>query len=457
MGPREPGDTAQILLEKCLSTIDEYNPSLRAVIRVMAEASREAAVAADRAWARGDWLGLLHGVPVSLKDVFPLVDTPTTNGSAYYGKAVASEDAPLVGLLRQSGALLHAKDNMSELECGATNQNLTFGNCRNPWDLDRLPGGSSGGSAVAVAAGMTVLAIGTDVGGSIRVPAALNGVTGVRPTLGRLTHARGGEARPTMADFATPGPIARRVTDAARAFAVLDRDLRDDPTSVPGPRDNVLLSLSNDVRGLRVGVPSSPFFEACEDGVASTVTVALRELQKLGMTLIDVELRDVEHVHEILKTLVLPQHAALSRDRLDREPDTFDPEVHEWLRLGSDTSAATYVNAEHWRKEWKRTTNVAFGTVDIIATPTVPITAPLAGDSGMIETTQALTRNTYAWSLADLPTISVPCGFANGLPVGLQLTGAPWCDSTVFKVAAAFQRRTDWHIAIPPHGLGLYS
>ncbi|MGH3661528.1 MAG: amidase, partial [Micromonosporaceae bacterium] len=354
--------------------------------------------------------------------------------------------------IRAAGGLVHAKDNLSELSCGATNENETFGDCLNPWDPGRIPGGSSGGTAVSVASGMTVIGYGTDAGGSVRIPAALSGVVGLRPTTGRLPNGRGQGFPQAMPDFSTPGPMARRVADVARAFAAADRHVPDDPSSVDHDRESVLPALGGGVAGLRIGVPGGHFFQGADQAVAAAVNQALTALESLGAVLCQVELPDAESAHQVLTTMMLPQYVSVTDGRFERAPETFGAEVRKRLTVGAETSAVEYVDAMRWRASWKRTLRSVFQRVDLIATPTVPVVAPAKQSGDMIEATRAVSRNTYAWSLADVPAMSVPCGFVEGLPVGLQLTAAPWQEATVIRAGDAYQQVTDWHLAVPPQG-----
>ena len=441
------------LLEACVANIDRFNPTLNSVIRDLRDAAR---TEAERASDPGRWPGLLAGVPVSVKDAFGVAGTPTTNGTDYYRDAVADHDAPLVAALRRAGAVVHAKDNLSELSCGATNQNEAFGDCRNPWDLNRIPGGSSGGSAVSVAAGMSVVALGSDAGGSVRIPAAINGVVGLRPTTGRLPNDRGPGVPQAMPDFSTPGPLARRVTDIARVVMAVDGWVPDDPSSVEHPRDNLLDALGKDVTGLRIGIAADPFFSGCGPGVAEAVRDALALLESHGARLVDVTLEGAARAHQTQTTMMLAQYVAVTDGRFASAPQTFGDQVYRRLEAGAATSAVDYVDAHRRRLAWKRTLAAAFAEVDLIATPTVPVAPPVTGGADMIEATRAVSRNTYAWSLADVPAITVPCGFAGGFPVGLQLAAAPWQEFTLVAAADLYQRETEWHRHVPPLGADPY-
>lgn len=438
------------LLEACVANIDRFNPTLNSIIcDLRGDAARRRGSAEVEP---GRWRGLLADVPVSVKDAFAVEGAPTTNGTAYYRDAVAAQDSPLVSAIRRAGGLLHAKDNLSELSCGATNQNETFGDCLNPWDLTRIPGGSSGGSAVTVAAGMSVLAFGTDAGGSVRIPAAINGVAGLRPTTGRLPNDRGSGVPQAMPDFSTPGPIARRVSDLARAIAAVDGHVPHDVTSLPHHRDDVIAALGSSIEGLRIGVPRTYFFDDCDSGVVEAVKEALSVMEWMGANLVEVSLEQADRAHATQTTMMLAQYVSATDGRFTQAPETFGGEVLRRLQAGANTSAVEYVDAVRWRREWKRTLATAFNEIDVLATPTVPVAPPVTGGTGMVESTKAVSRNTYAWSLADVPALTVPCGMAGGFPVGLQLVASPWQEATLVAAGDAFQRATDWHLQLPSIG-----
>lgn len=443
-----PSGTALAQVEQCLAQMDALDATLHVVITRVDEQARAEAVRCDRAAARGEWLGPLHGMPVALKDNIDTAGVRTTSGSAFFADRVPERDAEVVRRLKAAGAVIVAKVNLAEFAFGGTSQNPHFGPCRNPWDPARIPGGSSGGSGAAVAAGMCVGSLGTDTGGSIRIPASLNGVVGLRPTIGRVSNAG---TTPVSLFFDTVGPLARRVVDVARLFAAMAACDPSDPSSRPHLRQDVLNRLHEPIAGVRIGVPEVFFFEDIEPDIEASVRAALEVLQKLGAELVAVTLPEAERAQGLMTKILYPDAAAFHRDRITTEPDRFGEDVLRRLSIGVNTSGMDYADAALWRLRWQRRVDQLFDQVDLVAHPTVPFAAPVAEGAEMIATTTSLTRLTYAWSMADVPCMSIPCGFdAAGLPVGLHLAAARWNDALLFPIGAAYQRETDWHLRTPP-------
>lgn len=433
--------------EAYLERIKRLDGGVKAYITVAADAARASARAADEALAQGRLLGSLHGVPIALKDNVDTAALRTTVGSAHFADRVPERDAEVARRLRNAGAVLLGKVTMHEFAYGATSQNPHHGFCRNPWDLDRIPGGSSGGSGAAVGAGLCAAALGTDTGGSIRIPAALNGVSGLRPTTGRVSN-RG--VFPITWTFDTVGPLARSIEDAALVFSVIAGHDPDDPGSVDRPVDDVLGGLDEGVQGLRVGVPRNFFFDGVDSDVASFVRAATELLSRCGAAVEEIELPGAELADETTTRMIWAEAYAIHRRRLEEQPELFGEDVHRRLQLGREVSGADYAEYRQRAREWRRSLELAFRDLDLILTPATETTAPLADESEMIETTRRLTRLTYAWTLAGLPALSVPCGFDGaGLPIGLQLASAPFREATLVQAGAAYQRETDWHLREP--------
>jgi aspartyl-tRNA(Asn)/glutamyl-tRNA(Gln) amidotransferase subunit A len=342
----------------------------------------------------------------------------------------------VVTRLRAAGARITAKLNMAEFAVGVTSQNSDFGGCRNPWDVDRAPGGSSGGSGAAVAAGLVDAALGTDTGGSIRLPAAMCGVTGLRPTVGRISTA-GVFPVSTVTD--TVGPMARTVADVARLFAVL----ADGAGEPAGPV------------GGRLGIPSHFFCEDVDDGVAEMVATAARDLAALGMQVVDVDIPGVEEAQDVVYTLVYGELAELHRERMGSRPATFHPDTLARLRLGTSLTAADHAAALRVRARFQRMLDEVFGRVDAILTPTLPVDVPRLTGGDVVAVSRQLGRFSYPWSLHDGPTLALPVGFhpGSGMPVGAQLTAAAGQEALLLTLGAAYQRRTGWHLARPPLSL----
>jgi aspartyl-tRNA(Asn)/glutamyl-tRNA(Gln) amidotransferase subunit A len=435
--------TATELLEACLARIDEVEPAIRAFVTVTADAARAEAAAADEALAAGRLLGPLHGVPFGLKDNIDTAGVLTTSGSGHFLDNVPAEDAPVVQRLRAAGAVIVGKLTMHELAYGATSQNEHTGACRNPWDTSRIPGGSSGGSGAAVAADEVVASLGTDTGGSVRIPASVNGVTGLRGTFGRVP-VRG--VFPIAASFDTCGPLARHAIDVARVMSVIAGYDVDDPVSVDVPVPDYTAGIDGGIDGLRVGVPRGFFFAEADPEVEALVRAAAEQLARLGARVEEIDVPGAERTHEAVNIMVRADAYALHRERLAANPERFGSEVLRRLRLAEGISGADYAEAVEAGRVWARTVDRLFDDVDVILTPTASVPAPPADDPDMIETTRLMTQLTYAWSLSETPAISVPVGLtAAGLPVGMQLAARKWHEATLLRTAYAYQQVTDWH------------
>jgi aspartyl-tRNA(Asn)/glutamyl-tRNA(Gln) amidotransferase subunit A len=436
------------LVHTYLERIERSDAAVGAFVMVTADAARKQAAAADAALEHGRLLGPLHGLPVALKDNIATAGVQTTIGSKFFADHIPDEDAEVARRLREAGAVLIGKAALHEFAYGATTQNRHYGPCRNPWDLARIPGGSSGGSGAAVAAGMTAAALGTDTGGSVRIPAALNGVSAIRPTFGRVSN-RG--VFPITWTFDTVGPMARAVTDLAPLLSVISGFDADDPGSVDVPREEFARELERGVEGLRFGVPRNFFFDGVDHEIVTAVRRAGDVFDHLGAEVKEIEVRGAEATHEQTTQIIWAEAHAIHRSRLEKSPELFGGDVHRRLLLGQGVSGADYAECRQRVREWRRDVERLFGAVDIVLSPTTGIVAPLAEESETIETTRQLTQLTYAWSLAALPALAIPCGFsANGLPIGLQLAAARWHEGVLLRAGAAYQRETNWHVREPP-------
>ena len=444
-----PRRQAREAVEGCLARIEALDPALNAMITTTAEAAREAADACDRAAAEGRWLGLLHGLPVALKDNIETAGVRTTSGAAYLADHIPNRDAPAAARLKAQGAILIGKANLQELAWGVVSTNPVAGQCRNPWNPARIPGGSSGGSGAAVAADMAEAALGTDTGGSVRIPAAMTGIAGLRPTHGRISI-RG--ITPVSVAHDTVGPMARRVADVARIFAALAAYDPLDPVSRDLPLGNFLPSLGDGIAGVRVGLARSFFFEDVDDGVEATVREGARTLESLGARLVDVTLAGAETAQRWTTIMAYADACAYHRERLDAGPGAISRPVYERMMLGRDFGAVDYAEAMRGREAWRRTLAEAFETVDVLLAPTTPRPAPpIADERSLHRATQEATRFTYGGALASIPGLSVPCGFAaDGLPVGMMLEAAWGAEPLLLRMGHAYQTATDWHLRRAP-------
>ena len=442
--------TSAELVEASLLRIEQVDGEVGAFVTVTAELAREQAAAADAAHAAGSSLGPLHGLPLGLKDNIDTAGTVTTAGSAFFLDRVPAEDAEVTRRLRAAGAVLVGKLTMHELAYGATSQNEHTGPCRNPWDLSRIPGGSSGGSGAAVAADEVPVSLGTDTGGSVRIPGALNGVVGLRTTFGRVSN-RG--IFPIAVTFDTCGPLARHAIDVARVLTAIAGYDADDPTSVDRPTEDYAAGIDGGVEGLRIGVPHGFFFAEADVEVAAAVRAAAEQLARLGARVEEIDLPGAERTHALVGTITRSDAYALHRERVATQPELFGSEVLRRLRSAESISGADYAEACEAGRAWKRQVTRLFEGIDVVLTPTASIPAPGADVPDMIETTRLMTRLTYAWTLAGVPAVSVPCGFTRaGLPIGVQLAGGAWQEALLLRAAHAYQSVTDWHERRAPLG-----
>jgi aspartyl-tRNA(Asn)/glutamyl-tRNA(Gln) amidotransferase subunit A len=430
--------------EECLERIGRDDSAFRAFITVTADSARQRAAELDARFESGDAAGQLAGLVIAIKDNIDTAGLLTTCGSAFDASRVPNEDAEVVQRLRRAGAVSIGKTNLHEFAFGATTQNPHFGDCRNPWDPEAIPGGSSGGSAVAVATGMCDAALGTDTGGSIRVPAALTGVVGLRPTVGRVSN-RG--VAPVAPQLDTVGPLARTVTDVARVYESIAGYDPDDGQSVDRPVESWCNALPRGISGLRIGLPTTYFFDEIDAEVADLVRAAAQVMGTLGGELRAVPIAGIAELHAGLASFVPTNLAAYNRERLASTPEVFGPDVRKRISLGLKTTGMDYADWLRLIERWGLQVRRLFETVDVVLTPTVATPAPkVSASSDLIAATGALTRFTFVWSYAQLPALSVPCGFTRvGLPVGMQLIGPKWSEPRLLAVGSAYQEATDFH------------
>ena len=436
--------------EACLETIERLNPRLNAFITVMAESALAESAAVDARLAAGDWPGVLAGMPVSIKDCIDVAGVPCTNGTLFHKDYVPNADAPIVGKLRQAGAVILGKTNLHEFCYGSTSQNPHFGPVRNAWDPERIPSGSSGGASSALAARMCTGAVGSDTGGSVRTPAAVNGVSALRPTLGAIPMS--GSKTHLSPAIDTTGPMARSVTDLARMFTVIAFYDDEDPCSVAHEWGEILARLGDGIEGIRIGLPRAFFMEDLAPGFAEAVEAAAEVLGGLGAEIVEIRLDGAEEAHGRVMPMVWADLYDYHRERVETRPEMFGEDVLNRILLGRDISGADYAAALRWREGWNRTGNRALRGVDAILTPATPLPAPKIADAAdMLATTHHLTRFTYPFSWVGVPGLAIPCGFtADRLPIGLMLHGRHWEEGLLFRIGAAYQRATDWHRRRPP-------
>jgi aspartyl-tRNA(Asn)/glutamyl-tRNA(Gln) amidotransferase subunit A len=396
--------------------------------------------------------GALHGVPVGIKDLFDVEGVPTTFGSKILKDSVANRDAVVVARLKQAGAVILGKHNLHEFAFGITNENPHFGPARNPWNPECIPGGSSGGTASAVSAGLCAAGIGSDTGASIRAPASFCGVVGFKPTYGRVS--RGG-ARPLAWSLDHVGPLARSVADCAVMLQAIAGHDPDDPGSADVPVPDFSERLHAGVRGLRVGVPREYFFDVVEPDVDRLVRAALRTIEGLGARVEEVSLPRARHAQVAGNVIMSTEAAAWHATWLRERSADYGADVLARIRGGQLIRAVDYLASQQMRTLVQDDFRQAFERVDVVIAPTVPLVAPPIGHTleprGRLNlpARSIANRATVPCNLTGMPAISVPCGFSNGLPVGLQIMGPAFAEARVLQVAAAYEAACEWRSRHP--------
>jgi aspartyl-tRNA(Asn)/glutamyl-tRNA(Gln) amidotransferase subunit A len=432
----------------CLDRIEALNPALNTFITVMADSALAEARTSEAEILRGEWRGPLHGIPIALKDLIDTAGVRTTSASALHKDRVPTEDAEVVRRLRNAGAVIVGKNNLHEFAYGGSSLVSYFGDVHNPWDHARISGGSSGGSAAAVTAGLAYAAIGTDTAGSIREPAALCGCVGLKPTYGRVPS-RG--VTPLSFSLDHVGPLATTVADAAivlqaivlQAIAGYDSA---DLTTPNIPVADYVGALREDAKLLRVGVLREYFFDDLDPEVAAAMEHALKGIETLVA-----EMKEVKLDVPADRTLQAAESYAYHAENAAKSPELYQPETLRRIRSGEAITATQYIKSRRELDEARRSIAHVFADVDLLVTPTMPMPAPAIADlranpEALRPAELKLLRNTRPFNVWGLPAISIPCGFTpSGLPIGLQIAGPPWREDLVLRLAHAYERSTAWH------------
>jgi aspartyl-tRNA(Asn)/glutamyl-tRNA(Gln) amidotransferase subunit A len=435
------------LTKDCLARIEKLNPLLNAFITVTADSALAEALKAEAEIQRGDWRGPLHGIPLAVKDLIDTAGVLATAGSAQFEKRIPQEDADVVHRLKTAGAILLGKQNLHEFAYGGSSVVSHYGPVHNPWNPAHISGGSSGGSAASVATGMGYASIGTDTAGSIREPAALCGVVGLKPTHGRV-NASG--VFPLSMSLDHVGPITRTVADAAILLqAIADPATKNSAgKAVSIPDYSTLLGKTSN--RLRVGVPRSFFYEGLDSEIASAVEQALVVLKSLTA-----ETREISLTIDTDRTLQLAESYAVHAELVARSPELYQPETLRRIRGGEGISQTQILEARHKLEQSRREIEQVFTEVDVVVTPTTPIVAPILAElekhSDQLRPAEiVMLRNTRPFNVWGIPAISVPCGFTHaGLPVGLQISGPRWGEAVILQLAHAYEQATEWHKRSP--------
>jgi aspartyl-tRNA(Asn)/glutamyl-tRNA(Gln) amidotransferase subunit A len=440
------------LVDSALARVERLNPELNAFITVTADRAWRDARAAEREIGRGEWKGPLHGVPISLKDNIWTRGIPTTAGSKILANFVPNDDSEIAKRLAQAGAILIGKTNLHEFAYGTTSQNPLFGPVRNPWNRERIPGGSSGGSAAAVAAGMCFASVGTDTGGSIRIPSALCGVVGFKPTFGLVSM---GGVVPLAETLDHAGPIARSVRDAS---IMLETIAGGHPKTAPRPGSRKLGRFR--MKGVRLGWPEHYFFDRVDSQVRELVERAAAVFRSLGARVQEIRMPQLaDALLPATNDIALAQatNYHMSQNYFPDCAADYGEDVRHRLEAGAKVLAVDYLRGLAKKSEAVREFEMAFERVDAVIAPTTPIAAPRLGQQevdidGAQETVRsALVRLNRPANFTGDPAISVPCGFTReGLPVGMQLIARHWSEPRLQAIAAAYENATAWHSRRPP-------
>lgn len=426
------------LTRACLKRIESYNSVLNAFITVTGEQALEAAREMEAEQQRGKWRGPLHGIPIALKDNIDTAGIRTTAASELSKDRVPTEGAEVVRRLKNAGAVFLGKLNLHEFAYGGTSDVSYFGAVHNPWALDHISGGSSGGSAAATAADLCFGSFGTDTAGSVRIPASYCGVVGFKPTYGRVSL---GGVIPLSWSLDHLGPICRTVEDAALMLQAIAGYDQPDPMTVNVPVPDYTRALTMDTSQLRLGVPRTPFFEDLDPEVAKAVEAAIGVLRKITKSLTETKLPPAAPMAPILGAEAYAYHAKW----IAESPGLYQPFTRDRIiALAADVKAPAYAQALRETNLLRREIKDVFLSVDLLITPTMPGLPETFAQSKNFDPKGI--RNTSPFDIFGLPTISVPCGFTNsGLPIGLQISGAPFAESTVLALAHAYERETEWH------------
>ena len=417
------------LTNACLARIEQLNPTLNAFITIMHDSALAQARFAESEIHSGNWRGPLHGIPIGLKDLIDTAGVKTTCGSALFAERVPTEDAEVVRLLKNAGAVLIGKQNMQEFAWGGTSASSYYGPVHNPWDVDRIAGGSSGGSAAAVASGMCFGAIGTDTGGSVREPAAFCGIVGLKPTYDRVS-ARG--VFPLSPSLDHVGPLCRTVTDAGLILQAIAGDDRLAPTIETKPR---------------IAIVRRPFFDDLDTEIGDAFEVAMKEIRVLSSEIREVELPPTP------AAVQGPEVYAIHGKDFAATPEKYGRWMQERLKQAQTIDSAAYANAREELDRLRRDIVNVFAEVDFLITPTVPVPPIMIEEALNMSPDPAgelWLRNTRPFNAYSMPTISIPCGFTRaGLPIGLQIAGPNFAEASLLSFAYAYEQATDWHKHTP--------
>ena len=427
----------QTLTEACLRQIEQLNPKINAFITVAEPQFPDPTLSNAP----------LYGLPIALKDLYETEGLRTTIGTKFFADFIPSKDAVVVKKLKEAGAVVLGKTNTHEIALGVTNVNPHYGTCHNPWDTARVTGGSSGGSAAAVASDMALAAFGTDTGGSIRIPASLCGVVGLKPTYGRVSL-RG--IFPLSWNLDHAGPLTKCVRDAALLLQVMAGYDDDDPASVNIAVDDYLTRIDEGIKDWKIALAVGDFIDEADAEVLSAVNTAVEAFTSLGARVEKVEVQWLREAALANSLMTQADGAAVHRERLNEQPEMFGADVRQRLKTGAGFTSSEYILARRTQVEARRRGKRLLNQYDVLLLPSTPIPAPPIEGNDAVEQARRLTRFTAPFNLSGLPALSMPCGFTkNNLPIGLQLVSAHWAEAKLLRAAQAYEGVTEWHLKKP--------
>ncbi|MFC2026067.1 amidase [Chloroflexota bacterium] len=389
----------------------------------------------------------LFGIPMALKDLYETRDIRTTAGSKFFRSNIPGEDGVVVQKLHQSGVIFLGKLNMHEIALGVTSANPHFGTCKNPWSFDRIAGGSSGGSGAALAGGFCLGSMGSDTGGSVRIPASLCGIVGLKPTYGRIS-VRGVIPLSWSLDHA--GPMARQVEDVALILNAIAGFDPLDPFSKDIPVEDYQAHIHEGVKNWRIGVADDEFFLHSNPEITQALYQAGKVFEDLGAIVSKVDFPSARKAARTNGIMTVADAAAFHLERIKNYPDDFGSDIRQRLQSGLAVSTTEYIQARRTQKILRRQFEIFFDDFDVLLTPTTPIVAPHIDRPDAVEQAKRLTRFTAPFNLTGMPAISLPCGFSDeGLPIGLQIISRPWDEAKVLRAAFSYECATGWHKSLP--------
>ena len=435
------------ITEATLNRAERNNPTINAYIDITRDKALKMATEADKDISKGIYHGMFHGIPLGIKDNIYLKNEKTTMGSKIHKDFIPNYNATVINKLKNSRAVFLGKLNMHEYAHGPTNNNPHFGPCRNPWNLKKIPGSSSGGSGAAVISGMASASLGTDTGGSIRIPASSCGIVGLKPTHGRVSKYG---VFPLAWSLDHIGPMTKTVKDAAGLMEVISGYDVNDSSSLNVTVDNYLSSIENGVKDLVIGINEDYFFNKVDSRIEKIIKKEIKSLEKQGANIKIVKLPAMKYSEYALMTTLIAEPSTVHHQELIKQGENFGEDVRTLLKLGELIPAVDYLQAQKYRNLVKQDFKNIFKEIDLLITPTTPFTAPFIGDShaylngDKVDLNDEVVRFTGPGNLTGLPSLSIPCGLIEGMPVGLQIIGDAFDESTVLQVGRVIEKNVNF-------------